>query len=392
MQKLSGIARDYPWGSESAIQEFIGQPAGSPLAEIWFGAHPSAPAVLEDGTPLDEAIESDPTATLGPSVSAQFGELPFLVKFLAPGTPVSLQVHPTPENAISGFADDEANEIPIDAPHRSFKDRSHKPEMIFALTEFSGLVGFRSIEQCQRLLGTLSSTALNATRAALSTTDAEAGLRDALASIIRLTPAQVDEVVLECGLAANNHGAEIAEALITVTELAEHFPSDVGAVASLLLRRLNLAPGESIFVPSGMPHAYLSGLTVEIMANSDNVLRAGLTGKHINVPALLANTSFAAASNAPTKPDQTAPVQVLSPGAAEFELVIVRPRGSRIELGDHDGPTLALCIEPEATLQAGEQSLLLQRGEAAFVFAQDGAISVSGAGALCLARTPEARS
>ncbi|MDQ2698549.1 MAG: mannose-6-phosphate isomerase, class I, partial [Actinomycetota bacterium] len=303
MHTIAGVPRGYDWGSTTHIQNLLGLPVdGRPLAEFWFGAHPTGPSPLAPATAetveaaaiatLDELIAADPVGTLGGTVAGEFdGRLPFLMKFLAPGRAVSLQVHPTPENAVEGFEREEAAGIPIDAFHRSFKDTNHKPEMVFAITDFEGLVGFRSVDEIVALLGRYAHPLLQRCHRDLAADQTPTGLRECLRALVQLQSPDVEAIVDEArALAAE--GAADAAPHTTVVELAATYPGDAGAVASVMLNRIAFAAGECVFVSSGTPHAYLSGLAVEIMANSDNVFRAGLTSKYVDVDGLLDNVAF----------------------------------------------------------------------------------------------------
>lgn len=287
---LDGVVRHYDWGSADAIPRLCGfDPDGRPWAELWLGAHPSAPATVGPGhIPLDRLVADDPVGQLGPDVAERFGTLPFLLKVLAAARPLSLQAHPTLDQARRGFAREEAAGIPVDAPHRSYRDRSHKPELICALTPFDALCGFRHPDRTLALLDELATTALDPVRAALAESPDATGLARVLRHLLELDVAEaatlVESVVAACAAA---DGSEFALERRTALRLAELYPGDAGVVTSLLLNRVTLRPGEALFLGAGNLHAYLGGVGVEIMANSDNVLRGGLTTKHVDVPALL---------------------------------------------------------------------------------------------------------
>ncbi|RMH76263.1 MAG: mannose-6-phosphate isomerase, class I, partial [Actinomyces sp.] len=287
---LDGVVRHYDWGSPEAIPRLCGlAPDGRPWAELWLGAHPSAPAAVGPGrTPLDRLVAADPQGQLGPVVAERFGTLPFLLKVLAAARPLSLQAHPTLDQARRGFAREEAAGIPVDAPHRSYRDRSHKPELICALTTFDALCGFRHPVRTLALLDELATGALDPVRAALADSPDAVGLSRVLRHLLELDAAEaatlVESVVAACAAA---DGSEFARERRTALRLAELYPGDAGVVTSLLLNRVTLRPGQALFLGAGNLHAYLGGVGVEIMANSDNVLRGGLTTKHVDVPALL---------------------------------------------------------------------------------------------------------
>lgn len=397
MYELTGIHRNYAWGSTTSIQTMLGLPHdGGPLAEVWFGAHPSDPSgVLDERgrqTTLDRLIDAEPARLLGRQSLAEFGpSLPFLVKLLAPGQPVSLQVHPTPANARTGFIAEQISGVPIDASHRSFKDTNHKPEMVFALTEFHGLVGFRLADEIIGLLAAYSHPAMRGIHRGLTADPGPTGMKECLRLLVELGASEVDQVVAEATkLAAGASGTD-AEAHQTVAELAQFFPGDAGCVASLMLNRFRFQPGDCLFVPSGTPHAYLSGLCLEVMANSDNVFRAGLTNKYVDVEGLLANTRFDSSPLTLLPGDEIAPgVRLLSPGAAEFALTVVTP-ADQVKLIAGSGPRIAVCIDGTVTVSAGTASaeaITLAVGDALFAADADGDLSVSGTGRLVLVSVP----
>lgn len=317
MEILEGIVRPYAWGSRSAIAGLRGLPVPSPHpeAELWFGAHPAAPARCVRGDePADAAhrdllavITDDPTRELGEPTAKRFGQrLPFLLKVLAADEPLSLQAHPSSEQAAEGFARENAAGIPIDAPDRNYRDPSHKPELVVALTPFDALTGFREPEQTVALLKELQVSELDPYLGMLAGQPDSEGLRALFTTwltlpeqlIAALIPAVLDGAVALLGRGTT----EFAPVLRTVLELGEMYPNDPGVLASLLLNRISLEPGEGVYLPAGNLHAYLSGVGVEIMANSDNVLRGGLTPKHIDVPELLRVLNFTPADPAELSP------------------------------------------------------------------------------------------
>ncbi|WP_111721037.1 mannose-6-phosphate isomerase, class I [Homoserinimonas sp. OAct 916] len=398
MYELTGIPRNYAWGSTTQIQQLLGLPQdGGPLAEVWFGAHPTDPSGVTDEqgrqTTLDRLIDSDPARLLGRRSISEFGPtLPFLMKFLAPGEPVSLQVHPTPANAHTGFIAEQIEGVPIDAPHRSFKDTNHKPEMVFALTEFSGLVGFRDPALIVELLAAYNHPALRGAHRLLAAEPGPAGMKECLRRLVELGAAEVDQIVAEATQLSAN-GPEVADAHQMVAELAQYFPGDAGCVASLMLVHMRFRPGDCLFVPSGIPHAYLSGLCVEVMANSDNVFRAGLTNKYVDVEGLLANTRFDPTPLAMLPGDEIAPgVRVLSPEAAEFALTVVTCTSGGEQVIAGSGPRIAVCVDGLVTVRAERATapdpLSLPVGGALFAADVDGDLTVAGHGLLVIASVP----
>ena len=369
MWSLMNTVRHYPWGSRTVIPELLGEtsPADRPYAELWMGAHPDAPSVLSTGTPLDKAIEEQPDALLGAAVHERFGtRLPFLMKVLAAEQPLSLQAHPTNEQAQAGFAAEEAAGVPRDDPTRTFKDPFHKPELLIALTTFEALCGFRPVEESLHCLAKLQVPELKPTIAAL----ARGGLRAAIPQVIALSPEQRVVLVSAVAEAACRfvaaHDPEFINTYRWAASLAETYPGDPGVVISLMCNHLKLSPGEAVFLPAGNLHAYLSGAGVEVMAGSDNVLRGGLTGKHVDLAALIEVLDFT---------DGRVPVihPVLGPGGLRYPVPVDDFDLTRCELDAQSGalttrgPQVLLCTEGTVVLASADGELTLQQGGAAFV-------------------------
>jgi mannose-6-phosphate isomerase len=388
---LRGAVRTYAWGSRTAIADFAGRPSPTtyPEAELWFGAHPGDPAYLEtdDGErSLLEALRDDPEGQLGASVCARFGDtLPFLVKVLAADEPLSLQAHPSAEQAAEGFAREERRGIPVSAPTRNYRDRSHKPELLVALGEFEALAGFRPAQRSVELMRALAVSDLDPFINLLSGQSDADGLRALFTTWITapqpdldaLVPAVIDGAISYVRSGEKDFAAEAR----TVLELGERYPGDAGVLASLLLNRITLKPGEGIYLPAGNLHAYLHGVGVEVMANSDNVLRGGLTPKHVDVPELLRVLDFAPASDDVIRPKITKDgieMQYHTP-APEFAVSVLCLDGEHLghqvdAPSRHDGPQILLCTEGSIVVHAKASKVTLQRGSAAWVAADDGPI------------------
>jgi len=295
--ELDNPIRDYAWGSPTAIPQLLGlAPSGRPAAELWIGAHPDSPSTAPahaDQPGLDALIAADPAGLLGPGTVARFGErLPFLLKLLAAERALSLQVHPNRRQAEAGFAAEEAAGVDRASPERNYRDANHKPEMAYAITEFQAFCGFRPVAATADLFAALAVPELEPYRELLRNAN---GLRAVFTTLLTLTgPARqrlLDSVLAGCRRLAGSGGEWSAEARASVLA-AEDFPDDIGPVVALLLNYVRLAPGEAIFLGAGNVHAYLRGVCVELLANSDNVLRCGLTPKHIDVPELVRITDF----------------------------------------------------------------------------------------------------
>lgn len=414
MFALTNVMRGYPWGSPTAIAELLGnEPGGGPEAELWIGAHPDSPSVAEtlDGpVPLDALIAQHPEATLGGGVHAAFGaKLPFLMKLLAADQALSLQVHPTLEQAQARFAEEEAEGIPRDAAHRNYKDQNHKPEMILALTPFEALCGFRPCTESAALfravaaaitaMGSPVPPLLRSVELTLKSDMAEPSrIRQAFESLAgggAQTLVLVDLAAQalagagepgrvadqELGGDADQDGslpANAAAALRTVVDLASQYPGDPGVLLSLLLNRVSLQPGEAIYLPAGNIHAYLNGLGLEVMASSDNVLRGGLTGKHVDVPELLATVNFAPCS-VPQVPTRTTDLgqHVWEPPFAEFALqrIEITPSSGPVPLVQN-GPLLVLSVQGSVMLDTPRSDMVLDRGGSVFIPATESPVLV----------------
>ncbi|WP_375499807.1 mannose-6-phosphate isomerase, class I [uncultured Jatrophihabitans sp.] len=365
--RLEGALRRYDWGSPTAIPELLGvEPDGRPLAELWFGAHPDDPSTAPDhGATLDEIIAADPLQALGSSVVERFGErLPFLLKVLAADKALSIQVHPTREQAHAGFAAEDAAGVPRDDPNRNYRDPNHKPELICALTPFEALCGFRPVVETRALLTELAVPELEFLSAALAGPDP---LRTAFTAVLE----HDDAGSLVAALTAAAEGLGRHSDLARVVELTStDFPGDVGVVLAVLLNYVRLDPGEAIYLGAGNVHAYLRGTGIEIMANSDNVLRCGLTGKHVDVAELLKVTDF---SELPD-PRWRATNGVFAVPVPDFRLVPFAVDGL-VTLGD-DEPWVVLCTA--GTVAVGGS--VLTPGYAAFVPAADESVPVEGKG------------
>ncbi|MEN1975330.1 mannose-6-phosphate isomerase, class I [Cellulomonas olei] len=400
MYRLTSSLQTYAWGSPTAIPTLLGLPAtGEPVAEAWFGAHPSAPSrcTRDDGTPgapMPEVIAADAAAVLGPDVEARFGPgLPYLLKVIAAQTSLSLQVHPRVERAREGFAREEAASVPLDAPHRNYKDRNHKPELVYALTRFEALCGFRAPRRAAELLHGLDAPLAKDLREVLAAQPSAAGIRAAFTRLLRPetrpTPEEVREVADACA-ARLAEGSPSPRADRTVVRLQEAYPGDPGVVTSLLLNPVTLQPGDALFVPAGGVHAYLKGVGIEVMASSDNVLRAGLTTKHVDVDELLRNVDYVAAPPIRIAPEKFhGATRVYYAPVDDFELSVTRVSDGQTHPLPGRGPRVLLCLEGRLTVSStADGQLELTRGQAAFVPASDGELTVRGGGTLVQADVP----
>ncbi|WP_354641544.1 mannose-6-phosphate isomerase, class I [Kitasatospora camelliae] len=388
MDRLRNTVRPYAWGSLTAIPELLGQdPTDLPQAELWMGAHPGSPSEIDRGDghrPLSELIAADPHAELGPRAVAAFGPaLPFLLKVLAASIPLSLQAHPSLEQARAGFAEEEARGIPLDAPRRNYRDDNHKPELICALDDFEGLCGFRDPAGTADLMESLGAPRLTPLIEVLRTKPEPEALSEVLAAVLSLSGDEAERTVAEVAAALEAKAAEDPTgALAGYAYAARTHPGDTGLLAALLLNHVVLRPGEALYLGAGVPHAYLRGTGVEIMANSDNVLRCGLTPKHVDVPELLRVVDFRSA-----RPDVLRP-EPAADGECHYPVPIDEFRLSRYVLGaeparlDGHAPQILLCTGGTAELTAADgRTLRLARGESAFLPAGGTPTALAGPGA-----------
>jgi mannose-6-phosphate isomerase len=386
---LRGAVRTYAWGSHTAIADFTGRPSPTahPEAELWLGAHPGDPAHLDgDQRSLLDVINADPDGQLGSVTRARFGDtLPFLAKVLAADEPLSLQAHPSAQQALEGFVREDRMGIPVSAPTRNYRDASHKPELIVALGDFEALAGFRPVERTIDFLRAIAVADLDPFVNLLTGQPDADGLRALFTTWITLPQSDLDVLVpavLDGAVTYLRSGAtEFAAEAKTSLELAERYPSDAGVLAAMLLNRISLQSGEGIFLPAGNLHAYLHGVGFEVMANSDNVLRGGLTPKHVDVPELLRVLDFTPTSDLVIRPEVTDDgfEMAYATPVPEFAVSVLNLDGQFLGKevdapARHDGPQVLLCTEGSAEVRAKTSVLTLERGAAAWVAADDGPI------------------
>ena len=380
MDRLDNTVQRYPWGNRRAIWDLVGQPPGEPGAELWMGAHPVAPSSLAAaGARLDQVIAQNPVAALGPVAAQAFeGRLPFLLKVLAAAQPLSLQAHPDPERARIGFQREEAEGVPRGSATRTYRDPSHKPELICAVTPFWACCGFRDLDTTRALLERLDHPGLDPVRQRLDRPGpAPAVLVEVLSWLLTLPPddaAQVVSAVVAACAGTDEPGFEPERGW--VVRLGEQYPGDPGVVVALLLNLVHLAPGEALFLGAGNLHCYLDGVGVEVMANSDNVVRGGFTTKHVDVAELLAVLDATPLAPAVQRP--SGPVHTYDSPVPEFALTRIELIGPGV--ARPAGPRIVLVLEGGVSLRAGGRELALGRGQSAWVAAEDGPCEVSGSG------------
>lgn len=289
---LRNPVQEYAWGSKTFIPELLGEPSpsASPRAELWMGVHPKGISKVHwDGAwiSLRDLIQRNPINILGREVAKRFqNQLPFLLKILAAAMPLSIQAHPDLSQASRGFAEENRLQIPIDDPLRNYRDENHKPEILCALTPFDALRGFRKADDILALFGKVPIPSLGAPIRLLRKDKSARGLAGFLSALLALGAEDRRRAVSEL-LAASESLASSDPVFTWVVRLHQWFSGDIGVFSPLLMNLIHLEPGEALYIDSGELHSYLQGAGVELMATSDNVIRAGLTTKHADVPELL---------------------------------------------------------------------------------------------------------
>jgi mannose-6-phosphate isomerase len=387
LTRISNTPRDYAWGSTTLIAELEGrEPSGRPEAEVWFGDHPGSPSAVHDGTgrTLDEWLPAEIAAD-----SDAPARLPYLLKLLAAGAPLSIQAHPSKAQAEEGFAREEEAGIARDAGDRNYKDDNHKPELIVALSDpFVALAGLRDLDATRRLVDGLGDDA-RPLGDHLKGADAAAALRATIGWLLGGdSRADVERII---AAAVSAESLEFAAELALARSLAEAYPADPGVVVALLMNLVSLPRGGAIFVPAGVMHAYVSGLGVELMAASDNVLRGGLTPKHIDVDELLGLLDAA-----PSAPPILTPValddssELFDAGVPDFALLHVEAHGGPVRAALR-GTAIALATRGAVRVTGNSGTTVeLAPGQAALATVDEAPLTIDGSGELFLAMPGDA--
>lgn len=367
---LTNEPRDYAWGSDSLLADLEGRtPTGSPEAEVWFGDHPSDPSDVEGGGTLDQVTG---------------GSLPYLLKLLAAGRPLSIQVHPTIAQAREGWSREEG--LAADDPQRNYRDGNHKPELIVALSDtFESLSGLRPVPDTLRLLDVLEGSAgASALRARLS--GGEDALRDVIGWLLGgSAQEEVDDIIAAVAAAADSEPGEWSTTLRAIAGVAATYPGDPGVVVALLMNHVVLRRGEGVFLRAGLLHAYLAGLGVEIMAASDNVLRGGLTPKRIDVPELLSILDTTPGEVPVLRPSEEGAITSYPVPVRDFALERVVVAGAPVS-HEVQGPTMVLVTSGAITIAAASgEERKVPVGAVAFATPDEGSLTLSGNGEVFIA-------
>ncbi|KII76466.1 mannose-6-phosphate isomerase, class I [Vibrio renipiscarius] len=371
--KLDNVIQNYIWGSKTAIGELFGiaNPTDQPQAEIWMGAHPNGCSrVAETGMLLSDLIAQDPHGVLGGYTVERFGELPYLFKVLSAEKPLSVQVHPCKAKAIEGFARENAQGIELGAGNRNYKDPNHKPELVYALTFYKAMNGFRPVADIVSLFNQAGVETLRTEIDALHANPSSEALSAFFTVVMNLSGERKQQAIAEL-LATVNRAAKTArarEAFELIKEFSQEYADDIGLFSPLLLNVIELEPGEAMFLHAETPHAYVKGTGLEIMANSDNVLRAGLTPKYMDVAELIDNTLFHSIAPddiklAPYQSDNklSYPIPVDDFG---FDIMAASAQSKSQYVR---GAEIVMCIDGDVVLQSGDEEVRLIAGESAFI-------------------------
>jgi len=373
---LKNPVQEYAWGSGTAIQALLGIPASDnrPMAELWMGAHPKAPSrafINGEWKSLSDLIKKNPESILGKNVADAFSNrLPFLFKILAAGRPLSIQVHPDLDQARSGFKRENNLKIPLDAPARNYRDDNHKPEILCALNSFQALKGFRKIEEILNLMNKVSSSGLSDELSLLENSPDSQGLKIFFSELMTMDKARKELVVSEAAGLAEKFVNE-NQAFYWMIELSHEYPGDIGVLSPLILNLVQLNAGEAIYLPAGELHSYLQGVGIELMANSDNVLRGGLTPKHIDVPELLKIVNFDIEPVKIIKPVMRGNCVISYPAPAdEFMLSMISVDNGRLYTSARDRSVeVLICFKGKAVIRdlGSGESLSLTQGSSVIV-------------------------
>ena len=384
---LKNTIQEYAWGSMTAIPELLGQktPASKPQAELWMGAHPKAPSMVKlngEWRSLPALIEEDPEGVLGEATARRYqGRLPYLFKVLAAEKPLSIQAHPSLKQARAGFKRENELGIAIDATERNYRDDNHKPELICALTDFRAMCGFRKIHRIISLLERACPLSLAEEIGALQRRPDSVGLKQVYHSLLSLDQNRKREVVQEALQHAKTSVREDT-AFEWLLNLAAGYPEDIGVLSPLFLNLVLLRPGQAVFLPSGVLHAYLHGVGIELMANSDNVLRGGLTPKHVDAPELLKVLRF---EEGPPEvlvgTEGGGGEQIFTTPAQEFILSAISLKGNETYASPSDRSIeIILCTEGEGTIRdtGGNDVTGLSKGTSVVIPASINGYQING--------------
>lgn len=376
--------KNYTWGDPCLLHDLFGvpNPNNEPQAEMWMGAHPAGSSFVTKGSKtlqLHDIIAKNPMVILGESNTVKFNDcLPYLFKILAVKKPLSIQVHPNKEQGFVGYARENLLEIPLDAPERNYRDPNGKPELLYALSSFSLLCGFRPLDEIKRLLCILTP------RIFAELELAELTLKSLFAKIISMTDTQTATALAETLQNADQLGDRLV--IDWIRRLAVEFSGDIGVIMPAMLNPVILKEGQAIAVPPRMPHAYLHGLGLELVGNSDNVLRCALTPKHKDLQELLNVTEFVPRSQPLVEPKALNPQEMeyyVDQGSFVLNKIFMPVQGQVYHHKLH-GPEILLCTQGkfQITRQGRKTPMDIRQGQSVFVSYGVGGYNLKGQGAI----------
>ncbi len=378
---LKNVIQNYAWGSVEALNTLFGMenPEKQPQAELWMGAHLNGCSMItENGETvlLSDFIAKDMHAVLGQHTAEMFGELPYLFKILNAGNALSVQVHPNKSQAEEGFALEKQLGMSMDDPKKNYRDANHKPELVYALTSYQAMNGFRPYDEIIALFIALNSDDLMDDIQQLTLDQSETGLTTFFTSILSKSDEEKEKLLAALLRHAEANKEEFIWSI--VCKLSTQYPGDIGLFAPLMLNTITLNPGEAMYLDAGIPHAYIEGTGLEIMANSDNVLRAGLTPKHIDLNELVKCTDFVPLPTdtirlAPTVQGQEANYEI---PVSDFKFSVFAQCESVTVKTDSAEILLAIDADVVLTHASGE-TLTFAKGESVFIPAYVGEYSVT---------------
>lgn len=392
---LQNSIKNYEWGSQTMMSAALGfeNPKGDHQAELWMGVHERGMSLAQDGkewVPLDQLLRSDLANMLGPKAAKQFGNLPFLFKVLAAEKALSIQAHPNKAQAEAGFLAENKQGIPIDAPQRNYRDSNHKPEVTCAMSEeFWAMCGFRQVPEIVAEFQKLNLSVFNNIISAMQgEADEESQLKTFFLGVMGLRNGKMGHIIEDVVRYAEH---QEGPAYDWIKKFYQMYGDDVGVLAPLYLNIFCLKKGQAVYLPAGQLHAYLQGMAVELMANSDNVLRGGLTPKHVDVPELAHVLSFHAVR--PEILEAEGPDGAYHTPSSEFELHRVE-LGADYMMNGSNPAQIILCTQGRISIESlpgnpnPGQRLVLQRGEAVFMPYHAGGYIANGRGELFFAQIP----
>jgi len=396
---LKNPIQKYKWGSLTAIPELIGtQPSDTPCAELWMGAHPKASSrvfVEKEWILLYDLIKKNPEEILGKFIAEKFNNrFPYLFKVLAAASPLSIQAHPSKEQAAAGFKRENKLKIPFNAGNRNYKDANHKPECICAITPFWALNGFRPVSEILLLTEKINSSNLNLLLNILRDQPDNKGLKQFFYSLMTMDENQkkhmIEDIVQYAGSVSDSNPV-FQDVFQWIIKLFQAYPFDIGVLFPFFLNLICLKPGQAMFLPAGELHSYLDGLGLELMANSDNVLRGGLTPKHIDISELLKTLNFTSRNIEILQPVPVSDYEsVYSSAAQEFILSVISVnQNMKNVILINSGVQILFCISGKVRVLEKNFSMDIQKGESVLVPANVKKYYIQGKGILYKASVPE---